>query len=158
MKVKPCAGNPAEGSSLVNVPRLVTTHYAEGPDPHAQQRVTFGTSVHRGSSSATFNEWHILAITQANCLLLDVPVSLGGLDPAAVRVEVYADGVAGKEPVRKEMKQERSDGGSGGFVYSASVPAVRPAADCTVRITRRRCRGSSRVQSHPLAAVTCERA
>jgi phosphoglucomutase len=70
MKVSPCAGKPAEASSLVNVPRLVTAYYAERPDPSApEQRVAFGTSGHRGSSfTRTFNEWHILAITQAICL------------------------------------------------------------------------------------------
>ena len=65
MKVNPAAGKPAEASSLVNVPRLVTAYYAERPDPSVpEQRVAFGTSGHRGSSFArTFNEWHILAIT-----------------------------------------------------------------------------------------------
>jgi len=70
MKVSPAAGKLAEASSLVNVPRLVTAYYAERPDPSVpDQRVAFGTSGHRGSSFArTFNEWHILATTQAICL------------------------------------------------------------------------------------------
>jgi phosphoglucomutase len=54
---------------LVDVPRLITAYYAETPDPSVPaQRVAFGTSGHRGSSfKRAFNEWHILAITQAIC-------------------------------------------------------------------------------------------
>jgi phosphoglucomutase len=63
------AGKPAPLSLLVDVPRLVTDYYALRPDPSvAAQRVAFGTSGHRGSSlDHTFNEAHILAITQAIC-------------------------------------------------------------------------------------------
>jgi phosphoglucomutase len=84
MKVSPCAGKPAEASMLVNVPRLVTAYYTEVPDPSvAEQRVAFGTSGHRGSSfKKAFNEWHILAISQAICLYreqkkIDGPLFLG---------------------------------------------------------------------------------
>jgi phosphoglucomutase len=69
---------------LVNVPRLVTAYYTEVPDPSvAEQRVAFGTSGHRGSSfKKAFNEWHILAISQAICLYreqkkIDGPLFLG---------------------------------------------------------------------------------
>jgi len=70
MKVSPLAGTPAPPALLVNVPRLVTAYYAEHPDHGvAAERVAFGTSGHRGSAFArTFNEAHILAITQAICL------------------------------------------------------------------------------------------
>jgi phosphoglucomutase len=70
MKMSPLAGKPAEPSMLVNVPRLVTAYYTEVPDPsEPEQRVAFGTSGHRGSAfQKAFNEWHILAITQAICL------------------------------------------------------------------------------------------
>jgi len=69
MKVSPLAGTPASPSMLVNVPRLVTAYYAEHPDRFvAAERVAFGTSGHRGSPfERTFNEAHILAITQAIC-------------------------------------------------------------------------------------------
>src|SRR5580658_8578093 len=69
MQVDPRAGKPADPSMLVNVPRLVTAYYALKPDAHIQkQRVAFGTSGHRGSSfEASFNEDHIIAITQAIC-------------------------------------------------------------------------------------------
>jgi phosphoglucomutase len=54
---------------LANIPKLVTAYYAEQPDPAiAAQRVAFGTSGHRGSAfEISFNEWHVLAITQAIC-------------------------------------------------------------------------------------------
>ncbi|MGI8436122.1 MAG: phosphoglucomutase (alpha-D-glucose-1,6-bisphosphate-dependent) [Chthoniobacterales bacterium] len=70
MKISPLAGKPAPAELLVNVPRLITAYYADVPDPAvAAQRVAFGTSGHRGSSfQRAFNEWHILAITQAICL------------------------------------------------------------------------------------------
>ena len=60
---------PAEPSDLVNIPRLVTAYYTGRPDPAVpEQRVVFGTSGHRGSAfSDSFNEGHILAITQAIC-------------------------------------------------------------------------------------------
>ncbi len=69
MSTNPRAGKPADPSMLVNVPRLITAYYAGRPDPAVPaQRVTFGTSGHRGSSFAcSFNESHILAITQAIC-------------------------------------------------------------------------------------------
>ncbi len=69
MKISPLAGKPAEPSLLVNVPRLITAYYEEKPEGSVpRERVSFGTSGHRGSSfDRSFNEWHILAITQAIC-------------------------------------------------------------------------------------------
>ena len=69
MTVSPLAGKPAPASILVNVPRLVAAYYSDVPDPGvAAERVSFGTSGHRGSAfTRTFNERHILAITQAIC-------------------------------------------------------------------------------------------
>ncbi|HKT13227.1 MAG TPA: phosphoglucomutase (alpha-D-glucose-1,6-bisphosphate-dependent) [Terriglobia bacterium] len=65
----PQAGRLADPSALVNVPRLITAYYTGRPDPtDAAQKVAFGTSGHRGSSlSNSFNEGHILAISQAIC-------------------------------------------------------------------------------------------
>ena len=69
---------------LVDVPRLVTAYYADAPDPaEIGQRVAFGTSGHRGTAfNRSFNEDHILAITQAICLYrrqqgTDGPLFLG---------------------------------------------------------------------------------
>ncbi len=69
MPIDPNAGKPALPSMLVNVPRLITAYYTNRPDPAVPaQRVSFGTSGHRGSSlELSFNEPHILAITQAIC-------------------------------------------------------------------------------------------
>ncbi|MBZ5516506.1 MAG: phosphoglucomutase (alpha-D-glucose-1,6-bisphosphate-dependent) [Acidobacteriia bacterium] len=65
----PQAGLPAQPSMLVDVPRLITAYYTRRPDPSVPaERVTFGTSGHRGSAySNSFNEAHILAISQAIC-------------------------------------------------------------------------------------------
>ena len=69
MGTHPNAGKPADPKQLVNVPRLVAAYYTGIPDPsEPSQRVAFGTSGHRGSSlSLSFNEAHILAVTQAIC-------------------------------------------------------------------------------------------
>src|SRR5918911_620333 len=63
------AGQPAASDDLINVDKLVAAYYEQHPDPSLpEQRVSFGTSGHRGSSvSATFNEDHILATSQAIC-------------------------------------------------------------------------------------------
>jgi len=80
----PRAGQPATAADLVDVAKLVTAYYAVHPDPaDAAQRVSFGTSGHRGSAfTATFNEDHILATTQAICEYragegIDGPLYLG---------------------------------------------------------------------------------
>lgn len=64
------AGKPADPSLLLNVPNLIADYYCKIPDPtFPLQRISFGTSGHRGSAFQTsFNENHILAITQAICL------------------------------------------------------------------------------------------
>jgi phosphoglucomutase len=69
MAIDPRAGKPADPDLLVNVPRLVTDYYAFHPDiAEKTHRVSFGTSGHRGSAFYfSFNENHILAITQAIC-------------------------------------------------------------------------------------------
>jgi len=69
MKVHPQAGTPAPQNMLVNVEQLRNEYYSRTPDPaDREQRVRFGTSGHRGSSlRGTFNEAHVLAITQAIC-------------------------------------------------------------------------------------------
>ena len=82
--ISPLAGKPAPESLLVDVQKLVDAYYAYVPDPSIPaQRVAFGTSGHRGSSFDTsFNEWHVLAITQAICHFrkrqgIDGPLFLG---------------------------------------------------------------------------------
>jgi phosphoglucomutase len=84
MAINTAAGQPAQPSNLVDIPRLVSVYFANRPDPKIrEQRVSFGTSGHRGSSfNHAFNEWHILAITQAICEYrrgkgIDGPLFLG---------------------------------------------------------------------------------
>lgn len=69
MKISPYAGKPAEPFMLVDVHKLINAYYHQIPDVSiASQRIVFGTSGHRGSAFDTaFNEWHILAISQAIC-------------------------------------------------------------------------------------------
>ena len=69
MSKHPLAGKLAPKSILVNVPRLIAAYYSQQPDPaESSHQVSFGTSGHRGSSLlCSFNENHILAITQAIC-------------------------------------------------------------------------------------------
>ncbi len=93
--LSPLAGLPAPPSLLVNVPKLITAYYSEIPDAHVpEQRVVFGTSGHRGSSfDKSFNEWHILAITQAICLYrtqhnINGPLFLG-IDTHALSVPAF---------------------------------------------------------------------
>src|SRR5579864_6033952 len=92
----PLAGKLAPPGLLVNVPRLITAYYTEVPDPALPgQRVAFGTSGHRGSAFETsFNEWHILAISQAVCdyrkrQRIDGPLFLG-VDTHALSVPAQA--------------------------------------------------------------------
>ena len=96
MKVSPLAGKLPEPEMLVNVPKLITAYYTDVPDPSIPaQRVSFGTSGHRGSAlQNAFNEWHILAITQAICLYrkrqhIDGPLFLG-VDTHALSMPAFA--------------------------------------------------------------------
>ncbi|MFQ6575886.1 phosphoglucomutase (alpha-D-glucose-1,6-bisphosphate-dependent) [Pseudomonas sp. UM16] len=84
MKLSPLAGKPAPASVLVDIPRLLTAYYTGQPDASiASQRVAFGTSGHRGSSlDLSFNQNHVLAISQAICLYrqaqgIDGPLFIG---------------------------------------------------------------------------------
>jgi glycogen phosphorylase len=67
--------------------------------------------------------------------VFSVQVYLDDLDPQAVQVELYAGGINGDAPLREEMRRVRQlTGASGGYFYSAGVPATRPATDYTVRV------------------------
>jgi len=94
--INPLAGKPVPASLLVNVARLVTAYYTQVPDPSVpSQRVSFGTSGHRGSAFTTaFNEPHILAISQAVCSYrrqagTDGPLFLG-MDTHALSEPAFA--------------------------------------------------------------------
>jgi phosphoglucomutase len=95
-KISPLVGQPATAAMLVDVPRLVSAYYTEVPDPSVPaQRVAFGTSGHRGSAfKVTFNEGHVLAISQAICDYrgrqgIGGPLFLG-IDTHALSVPAYA--------------------------------------------------------------------
>jgi starch phosphorylase len=69
--------------------------------------------------------------------IFEVQVYLNGIDANSVRVELYADGVNGGEPVRQEMKVVGQLAGANGTTYSAQVPTTRPATDYTARVIPR---------------------
>lgn len=96
MSVSPLAGKPADPSTLIDVKRLLAAYFTGKPDPRVRaERVTFGTSGHRGSSlDNSFNETHILAITQAICLYrkeqeISGPIFLG-IDTHALSEPAFA--------------------------------------------------------------------
>jgi phosphoglucomutase len=103
VKVNPLAGKPAPASLLTNIPQLLTDYFSLQPDGSVPaQQVSFGTSGHRGTAfDRAFNEWHVLAISQAICEYrkskgIDGPLFLGidthALSPAACAsaIEVLA--------------------------------------------------------------------
>ena len=94
--ISPLAGKPVTQAMLVNVPRLVTAYFAQKPDPSiVSEKVSFGTSGHRGSAfERSFNEAHILAISQALCLYrkkagIEGPLFLG-MDTHALSEPAFA--------------------------------------------------------------------
>src|SRR3546814_10163655 len=98
--ISPLAGKPAQASQLVNVDKLLAAYFDVKPDPSvAAQRVAFGTSGHRGSSfDVSFNEQHVLAITQAICEYrkeqgIDRPLFLG-IDPHEMSQPAHARALA----------------------------------------------------------------
>jgi phosphoglucomutase len=94
-QVSALAGQPAQAAQLVDVSKLVASYYSQRPDPAVPaQRVSFGTSGHRGSSfDASFNEAHVLAISQAICVYrqtqgIDGPLFIG-IDTHALSLPAY---------------------------------------------------------------------
>jgi phosphoglucomutase len=99
MSIDAWAGKPAQLAFLVNVPRLMTAYYRHRPDPSVpEHHVAFGTSGHRGSAfERTFNEAHILAMSQAICLYrqqqqIDGPLFLG-IDTHALSESAFASAI-----------------------------------------------------------------
>jgi starch phosphorylase len=88
---------------------------------------------------ATLRFGEVKVETRGEQHVFEVQVFLNDLDLKAVRVELYADGVNGGEPVRQEMKRIRQLAGMPGeYVYGAAVDAGRPATDYTPRVIPRR--------------------
>ncbi len=93
--INPLAGQPAKGPQLVDVAKLIAAYFSLQPDPTLPaQRVSFGTSGHRGTSfDKSFNEAHVLAITQAICLYrqrqgIDGPLFIG-IDTHALSLPAF---------------------------------------------------------------------
>ncbi len=88
-RVSPLAGKPAPASVLTDIPRLLAAYASERPDPTVRaERVTFGTSGHRGTSlERSFNEWHVLAITQAIC---EYRAGAGITGPLFIGIDTHA--------------------------------------------------------------------
>jgi starch phosphorylase len=84
--------------------------------------------------------------TTADQHVFQIAVHLGALDPDAVQVELYANALNGAAPLRQAMTRGERLPDASGYVYSARVPAERPAADYTPRI----------IPHHPEAAVPLE--
>jgi starch phosphorylase len=84
---------------------------------------------------ATLGFGDVKVQTQEVQHIFEVVVYLNDLDPKAVRVELYADGINGSDSIRLEMKRVRHLAGApGGYVYNAAVSATRPPADYTARL------------------------
>jgi phosphoglucomutase len=139
------AGTPARPEDLVDVARLVTAYYAEHPDPSIpEQRVSFGTSGHRGSSLLLgFNEDHIVATTQAICEYragqgIGGPLFLGAdthalSEPATVSalevlvandVDVLVDSRGGYTPTPSISRAILSHNAKHGFSGSAASDGI----------------------------------
>jgi glycogen phosphorylase len=119
-------------------------HYLPGAEIFGQRAANKGAvggqivnwrhSLEKEWSGVRFGE--VKGATAGGQHVFEVQVNLDDLDPNAVRVELYADGVNGGDPVRQEMMRvSQQVGPGGGYVYHARVPATRPPSDYTARAT-----------------------
>src|ERR671935_1521954 len=119
----PLAGKPAPKELLVDVERLLAAYASERPDPsNPLERVAFGTSGHRGSSlRRSFNEAHILAVTQAVC---EHRASQGITGPLFLGKDTH--GLS--EPAQRTALEVLAGNGVGGRVAAggAGAPTPRP--------------------------------
>jgi starch phosphorylase len=110
---------------------------AAGKGAVGRQVVDWQRALEQGWSALRFGE--VKVETNGGQHSFEAEVYFNALDPDAVGVEVYADGVSGDGSVRQEMKRVRQlTGTANAYAYRASVPARRPATDCTVRVVPRR--------------------
>ena len=96
------------------------------------QLVNWQRAMEQHWSNLRFGEMKVA--TDGGNHLFEVQVYLGGLDPDAVRVELYAEGLNGDKSVRQEMTRGQQLVGVNGYVYTVEVPAARPAMDYTARL------------------------
>jgi glycogen phosphorylase len=101
----------------------------------SRQMVDWQHSLEQKWAALHFGEMKVE--TRGEQHVFEVGVYLSGLDPNAVRVELYADGVNGGEPVRQEMNREQELVDANGAIYSVRVPSTRPATDYTARVIPR---------------------
>jgi starch phosphorylase len=102
-----------------------------------RQVVDWRHSVDAKWGSLRFGGWRVE--TNADHYVFEVELFLNDLDPNAARVEIYADGIGGGDPVRVEMQGAQPlPGASSRSVYRATAPAARPAEDYTARVMPRR--------------------
>jgi starch phosphorylase len=101
-----------------------------------RQMVNWRHSLEQKWGALRFGEVRVETKDQQH--VFNVQVYLNDLDPKAVQVELYADGVNGGSPTRQEMKPVRPlVGAAGGYDYSAAVSAARPSGDYTARVIPR---------------------
>jgi starch phosphorylase len=105
---------------------------AAGKGAMGMQLVNWRRAMEQHWSNLRFGEMKVA--TDGGNHVLEVQVYLGGLDANSVRVELYADGVNGGEPVRQEMKRVEQRAGTNGTIYTTQVPTTRPATDYTARV------------------------
>ena len=143
MPVDPRAGKPATPDMLVNVPRLITAYYAEKPDvSEPTQKVAFGTSGHRGSSlQVSFNENHILAISQAIC---EYRKARGHQRPAVSR---QGHSCAERAGVRQRARSAAGERRRGHGRHGAGLHADAGAVACDPAHTTAGARASWRTAS-----------
>jgi glycogen phosphorylase len=97
-----------------------------------QQIVSWQQALERNWSNLRFGQ--VEFVNDGNNHIFEAQVHFNGLDPNAVRVEVYADGVDGGEPAQHEMRRgHKLVGTENGYTYYVEVAATRPATDYTVR-------------------------
>jgi starch phosphorylase len=96
------------------------------------QLVSWQRTLEQGWSNLRFGEIKVASDEEKH--VFEAQVYLNGLDPNSVRVELYADGLNGSEPVRQEMKGVGQMVDANGTIYSTQVSATRPATDYTVRV------------------------
>jgi glycogen phosphorylase len=103
----------------------------------ARQMVDWMHALEQKWSTIRFGDMKVE--TDGELHVFELHVDLNGLDPNAVRVELYAERVNSGAPVRREMMRGQELGSTNkSYVYSAKVPATRAAADYTVRVTPHR--------------------
>jgi len=96
------------------------------------QLVNWQRAMEQHWSNLRFGEMKVA--TDGGNHVFEVQVYLSGLDPNTVRVELYAEGLNGDKSVRQEMTRGQQLMGANGYVYTAEVPAARPATDYTARL------------------------